>query len=288
MGSKYKLLRDIIPLFPKHIDVFYDLFGGSGVVSINVCGRCNRVVYNDFNENVVNLLHMFKVSSPQELNTYFENKKRIYNLRTNSSKDTYMDDMGNYLKMRDDYNKSNPKDYRDLYLLSCYSINHLMRFNSNNEFNVSGGRNSYSSRIYSLIINAYEKLKGIELNNLNIFDFNFDNITSNDFVYLDPPYTNTWAVYNEKGTFGGWELKDDLKLFNIIDELNLRGVKFGLSNVFSNRGVENTHLIEWAKKYRVHHLHRHYHPFSTESSDSDEVYITNVDENPIIKTQELW
>lgn len=30
MGNKYKLLKDIIPMFPKNANTFVDLFGGSG------------------------------------------------------------------------------------------------------------------------------------------------------------------------------------------------------------------------------------------------------------------
>lgn len=35
MGNKHKLLKQIIPLFPDECDTFVDLFGGSGVVSMN-------------------------------------------------------------------------------------------------------------------------------------------------------------------------------------------------------------------------------------------------------------
>ena len=38
MGNKYKLLKQLIPLFPKQCDTFLDLFGGSGVVSMNYQG----------------------------------------------------------------------------------------------------------------------------------------------------------------------------------------------------------------------------------------------------------
>lgn len=30
MGNKYRLLPQLLPLFPSNIDTFYDLFGGSG------------------------------------------------------------------------------------------------------------------------------------------------------------------------------------------------------------------------------------------------------------------
>lgn len=39
MGNKYKLLDQLIPFFPTDINVFYDIFGGSGVVSANVSAK---------------------------------------------------------------------------------------------------------------------------------------------------------------------------------------------------------------------------------------------------------
>ena len=47
IGGKYKLLPQIIPLFPKNINTFVDLFGGSGTVLMNVVA--NRYIYNDIN-----------------------------------------------------------------------------------------------------------------------------------------------------------------------------------------------------------------------------------------------
>lgn len=39
MGNKYKLLKQMLPLFPVECDSFYDLFGGSSVVSLNYKGK---------------------------------------------------------------------------------------------------------------------------------------------------------------------------------------------------------------------------------------------------------
>ncbi len=57
-GGKFKLLPQILPLFPKDIDVFVDLFCGGCNVGINV--DCNRVIYNDLNENLLYLYNTFK------------------------------------------------------------------------------------------------------------------------------------------------------------------------------------------------------------------------------------
>lgn len=163
-----------------------------------------------------------------------------------------------------------------------------MRFNSNSDFNVSVGTDSYSPKILEQIINFHNILNGIELWNKNVFDIDFDKIIKeeNVFCYIDPPYTNSLAVYNESKVFGGWKIEDDLKLFEILDKLANNNVNFGLSNVFVNRDKENTHLIDWCNKnkdrYYVYHTNKNYNPFSRGNSESDEVYITNYKNNSML------
>ena len=53
-GSKYKLLPQILPLFPDNIDTFVDLFGGGFNVGVNV--EAKHIVYNDISKQVTNLL----------------------------------------------------------------------------------------------------------------------------------------------------------------------------------------------------------------------------------------
>lgn len=45
IGGKYKLLPQILPLFPDKISTFYDVFGGGGSLSLNV--DSSYVYYND-------------------------------------------------------------------------------------------------------------------------------------------------------------------------------------------------------------------------------------------------
>lgn len=120
-------------------------------------------------------------------------------------------------------------------------------------------------------------MKDVEVINGNAFDFDFESLEPGDFVYCDPPYLNTQAVYNEKRAFGGWGVEEDYKLFELLEDLNSRGVKWALSNVFVNRGITNQHLIDWCdkNKWTVIHLNRNYNPFSKGSSESDEVFISN-------------
>ena len=43
VGGKYKLLPQILPLFPDNINTFVDLFGGGFNVGINV--KANKIIY---------------------------------------------------------------------------------------------------------------------------------------------------------------------------------------------------------------------------------------------------
>ena len=275
MGCKYKLLKQIIPLFPKECDTFYDLFGGSGVVCMNYKGK-KKTIYNDFNQNVADLLIMFRDNSVEELDDYFTKRIEEFNIVcTGKDFREHMELQKGYYDFRKHYNNSNPKDIRDLYLLSCYSMNHLMRFNTNNEFNASCG--STQRYIKDKIENGHNMLQGVEVWCCDSLSIDLSQITNKDFVYLDIPYLNTEAVYNEKRAFGGWNIDCDYKIFKMLEELNSRGIHWALSNVFENRGKTNDHLIEWCNKnnWTVHHLNRNYNPFSRGNSNNDEVLICN-------------
>ena len=281
MGCKYKLLKQMLPLFPTTCRNFSDLFGGSAVVCMNYKGR-EKTIYNDFNTNVVNLVRMFKENTVEELDKYFMAKIEEFDILS-LGKD-FRDNMElqkGYYDFREYYNKSDPKNYRDLYLLSCYSMNHLIRFNKNNEFNASCG--STQKYIKEKIENGHNCLQDVDILCGDAFDYDFDSITSEDFIYLDVPYLNTEAVYNEKRAYGGWTIECDYKVFEILEQLNKRGVKWALSNVFANRGKTNDHLVKWCQdnNWEVHHLSRNYNPFSKGNSNNDEVLICNYQQREV-------
>ena len=65
MGNKYKLLEQLIPLFPTNINTFYDIFGGSGVVSGNI--NAKYIKYNEINKNIVELYKLFLKYAPEDI-----------------------------------------------------------------------------------------------------------------------------------------------------------------------------------------------------------------------------
>ena len=115
----------------------------------------------------------------------------------------------------------------------------------------------------------------VYLTNKDYKSFNFKALLKSDFLYLDPPYSNTLAIYNEQQ---GWCIDDDYDLFDICDYLTRRGIKWAMSNVFENKGVINQHLIDWVTKnnYNVHHFNDFtYVSCGKGNAKTDEVLIMN-------------
>lgn len=281
-GGKYKLLHQIEPLFPEDINLFVDLFTGGGNIAVNV--KANKIVANDCEENIIGIYKTFQgYDNVDELIGQIEEIIKTYGLT--------IDDTEAYNKFRKDYNclRTSQGDYSPLssyninillYVLICYSFNHQYRFNSKGEFNMPFGkeRSQWNENMKNNLIKFHQRIKEKDIVFLNkdFRQLKVDKLGNNDFVYCDPPYLITCATYNEKD---GWNQECEEDLLKLLDELDTKKIKFALSNVLYSKGKTNDLLIEWSKKYTVHHLDYTYQNCNYHTKDktnkSDEVLITN-------------
>jgi DNA adenine methylase len=275
IGGKYKLLPQIIPLFPKKIRTFVDLFCGGCNVGINV--RAQKVVFNDNLSYLIDLYKTFNTLDINEILSHIESRIVQYNLsKTNED---------GYKELRKLYNKE--RNPLDLFVLVAFSFNHQIRFNNSHEFNNPFGRerSSFNPKMKS---NLYTFLKVLQNKSSEFVCFNFDKFdfsvyTNEDFVYCDPPYLITTGTYNDgKRGFTGWNDNEEIKLLNILSQLNDKNIKFGLSNVLTHKGKQNDILVEWVEcnNFYVTHLNKNYsnsnyHTSDRNSQNTDEVLITN-------------
>ena len=202
-GGKYKLLNTIIPAFPEKIDNFVDLFCGGLNVGINV--NANTVYANDQINYIIDLYKYFQQTDTKELIDLICGRIKQFNLSP--------DNKDAYLQLRDHYNKD--KDILDLFILTCFSYNHQIRFNSKHEFNTSFGMRSYNDQIEQNLIEFCTALrsKNFVFSTSDFRDFDFSVLHSGDLVYCDPPYSISTAAYNDgKRGFNGWSYKDDIDL----------------------------------------------------------------------------
>lgn len=272
IGGKYKILDHIIPNFPSEINNFVDLFAGGLNVGINV--QANTIYANDQITYLIDLYRMFQYTPVDTLLKLIKDRIFFYDLsKTNED---------GYIALRNEYNRS--KSLLDLFVLTCYSFNHQIRFNSRHEFNTSFGKNrsSYNSSIENNLMrfcNALQK-KEIILSSGDFRDFDFSKMGKGDVVYCDPPYLISTGSYNDgKRGFKDWTKKEDEDLLCLLDSLHNRGILFALSNIFVHKGETNDQLVEWSKKYNVSYINKSYgncsYHFKDRETKTIEVLITN-------------
>lgn len=296
-GGKFKLLPQILPLFPKNINTFVDLFCGGCNVGINI--DCESVIYNDLDENLLYLYNTFKNLDKQSvfewiyeiINTYglsLVSDKGYDYYKCDSSKGLGSYNKENFLKLRADFNEKKKKGNYDyyyyvmLYVIIVYAFNNQIRFNSNGEFNLPVGKRDFNKKMQQKLSDFIDKIKeqNCKFTCLDFRQFDIDTLGNNDFVYVDPPYLITCATYNEQG---GWSETDEKDLLRFLDSLNEKELRFALSNVLRSKGKENTILIEWLDKnkdkYRAVNLNYSYsnsnYQTKDKTSNSEEVLIIN-------------
>ena len=72
IGGKRKLLPQILPLFPKDIDTFVDLFAGGCNVGVNV--DANKVIFNDNLTYLIDMYQSFKNHTVEQVLDHIEGR----------------------------------------------------------------------------------------------------------------------------------------------------------------------------------------------------------------------
>ncbi len=284
-GGKFKLLPQILPLFPQNIDIFVDLFCGGANVGVNI--KSNRTILNDTDDNLTYLFNMFKnlgsdclslldeIIEKYGLSQSAKHGYEYYGCDSGTGLAPYNKDK--FLKLREDFNNSPDPGYYHyamLYVLIIYSFNNQIRFNRQGQFNLPVGKRDFNEKMKDKLNKFIIRLesKRYEFSNYDFRDFDISQLNSDSFVYADPPYLITCATYNEQG---GWNERDERDLLRFLDKLHANNIKFALSNVLRSKGKENSILINWANKnsnkYRVINLNFDYNNSNYQVKDKDSV-----------------
>ena len=270
VGGKYKLLPQILPLFPENIETFVDLFCGGLNVGINV--EAKNIVANDICLPVIEVYKgIQKEGMPNALNKVKDTIKEFGLSKTNEE---------GFKAIRDFYNKGN-KEWYIFYSMLTHAFNYQIRFNKNGEYNMPFGKNR-SSFNPNLEKNFIEFSNAISDKNITFCSSDFkklklDCLTNKDFIYLDPPYLLGCASYNESD---GWNETQERELLNLCDMADKSNIKFGISNVLMHKGKSNDILIEWSKKFNIYYLDKdynncNYQDIARKNNKTVEVFICN-------------
>lgn len=279
IGNKYRILPELINLFPKQINTFVDLCTGGGDVAANI--QAQHVIANDINTPIIEILQEFQNHTSNEIIEYMDKRIKEFSLsKTNED---------GYMQYRELYNTNDSYHTPlDLFTITRFSFNQLIRFNNKQELNSAFGRNrsDFNSNMRNNTIAFCSILDNIKFISQSYQKVDISQLNTNDFVYIDPPYLITNADYTTGKTAKlKWTQTDDLQLLTYLDQLNKNNIKWATSNFLKHKENINEQLQEWAldSNYNIYILHTNYSKLTTKAERNDnstlEVLITNYTPN---------
>lgn len=214
-GTKRFQAEEIVKNIPSG-DGYCELFLGSGAIFYKILESkipFDYYILNDINCDVIEL-HKYLLYT--DVNVIITKYTAMW--------EQLKEDGGKfYYEVRKRFNETrNPSDFL---FLNRTCVNGLIRYNSKNEFNspFHFSRNGISPSNLREIILKHQKL--IEGKNIFFKNESFDSFRAffpNDFVYLDPPYSNSAnKIYNTFVT--KQQLEDYIRIINCKFALSYNG-----------------------------------------------------------------
>lgn len=224
-GGKTRLLPYIIEnLPPTTFNNYFEPFVGGGSVLFELLSKdltynCNRnYTVSDINENLINCYEIIKTNNEELINEL--------------GKDIYKNNSESYYKCRDRFNdikfdETNlvEKSALFIYLNKC-GYNGMYRENSSGKFNIPFGKMKNPKICDTNVLRKdRDGLKNVHIACCEYSSI-LDLVEKDDFVYLDPPYHETFTDYTNN-KFNEEEQRE-LKIF--VDTLTKKEVFVMLSN----------------------------------------------------------
>lgn len=226
-GSKRKLADVILQHVENvNIDKFYEPFAGSGAITLAAASRglANHYILNDKYSPIIELWELI-INTPELASKRYGD---IWDAQipNEAGVDLIPYSYQHFMDTREQFNKdSDPIKF--LYLLArC--VKNAIRFNSNGHFNQSPDKRRKGTNPKTMTKNIFGVSEVLK-NKSSIYSEDFREITakatSNDLIYMDPPWQGT---SNKKDTRYAFVLQID-ELTNEMEELNNRKVPYILS-----------------------------------------------------------
>ncbi len=229
VGGKGKLVPELVKLFPKKFNNYFEPFVGGGALFYEVKQK-NEIAFSSINDINKKLIIAYKQiqQNPDKLISELKKIESKYKKLLPEEQKEY------FYSIRKKYNEEKLNDI----IISSYLIflnktcfNGMYRENSKGGYNIPfGDQRNPTICNEENIINVSSCLKDTEINNLP-FEEAIKKCKKGDFIYFDPPYyptniTSSFTSYN-KDYFGSIEQE---KLRDIFVELDKKGCFVMLSN----------------------------------------------------------
>lgn len=231
-GKRHVINKHLYKMFPNSFNTYIEPFVGGGSVLFHL--KPERAIINDKNSELIKAYKAIK-NQPYKL------MSKIDELSLRHSKEFFNE-------LRKSKCSNNLDEAARFMYLNKTCFNGLYRVNKNNEFNVPFNNKLISKLVVYNKDNLIAISKYLKNNEIQILNQDFVSVINlankNDFIFCDPPYDyedDGFDSYTSK-PFGK---KGQIELFNQLDKLSKKGVKWMMTN-------HNTTLInELYKEYKI-------------------------------------
>lgn len=270
VGGKTKLVPELVEMFPKKFENYFEPFVGGGALFYEVIQKYNVGFssINDINKKLIIAYRQIK-QNPKELISLLKTIDDEYKKLSLEEQEKY------FYSIRKKYNEEtidNKTTASYLIFLNKTCFNGMYRENSKGQYNIPFGDQKNPNICDKENILAVSKcLENTEITNYS-FEESVKKCKKNDLIYFDPPYypinvTSSFTGYS-KSSFGEVEQK---KLKEVFADLANRGCFVMLSN-------SHTPFIE--ELYKDFHINYRYAARSINSKGDKrgkikEVVVTN-------------
>ncbi len=251
VGGKTQIIDKILFEFPKEINNYHEVFLGGGSVLLALLSNIKngkiklngQIFVSDVNEpliyvykNIQNNYEELFIILKEIINDYNNSgDNEIINRKPLNIEEAKLHKENYYYWIRSLYNKLSIEEKKSIYGSALFIFLNKTCFRGlfrtgNNGFNVPYGNYKNPEIINKKHLEEIHNLIKYVIFNSYDFELALINIQDNDFVYFDPPYApetlTSFVGYTDKG----FSLNKHMKLFEMINYLNKRTIKFILSN----------------------------------------------------------
>ena len=254
--------------------IWVEPFMGSGVVGFNV--RPKGGIFADSNPHIINFYNGINSDeiTPSVVRIFLETEGSLLSTK---GKDHY------YL-VRERFNQHHSP--LDFLFLNRAGFNGMIRFNQKGKFNIPFNHkpDRFSKAYVTKVVNQVKYV--YDLCRMNDYTFvcsdfreTFQKVTTNDFVYCDPPYAGRHVDY-----FNSWQANDEQDLLDLLANCPS---KFMLSTWHSNEYRSNTVIPQLEKNYNLITHEHFYHVGAKETNRNPMIEALVINFEPYINDDTL-
>lgn len=308
MGNKSSILHILYALFPLQYDRYIEPFGGSGSVLLGKPQPDKFEVFNDYNQNLINLFRCMRdrpLAFIRELGFLSLNSRDDFNalkqfFKNEEFSDAYLDEELELTSIL--LPKPQAEELRELYseIKEDYNLRRAAMFLKFIRISYSSGGRSFACQPFNLrslfgLVQAFSKRCEnviIENQDFEVFIKHYDR--PGGFIYGDPPYYSSEYVYQ-----CGFAWEDHLRLRDTL--MNAKS-KFLLSY---NDCPEIRELYDGCMFFdfkRVHSMVQKYEAgkafpellianydlYERRKSQSVQISIFDEIDNAVVPTEQFW